>query len=1033
MEKQRSKAWLLVVLVAIITICMVIAALFYFVQRAFSYNSRPLVLIHNPLNRDEFTTGQGVFVHATGRSNRGVTHFELWADDVLLAQQDVADQPATPVVLTADWVPTTTGSHLIVARAVSTDGISGQASVGVVVVENNEMGGTIHIADEDETLASIAEDYGTTPDVLEDANPDLAAEGPAPGDEVRIPEEEPSASGEEPPAPEGEGEEAEEPPAPEVESPSAAFDLIGEVFFRLFPGPEPERIGLQVEVLELTTGSVMEGLHCYIGLAGNAPLWYPDADGDQATDESFVSLGGDGTVIGWDVEPYLMGDSAPIIFWPETDAIPFEIACVGVTDGGTQALDLGRMEIDIPPEEWNGTPRSGGASGVDGSFEFQYRVNSVGDRPRNVPMYLDVDMTPPTNARMDDRRISLRWDYNPPEEEEAIDGFRIYLNGNLQWVEPPDSLEASLPYEWFHPSCGTRYNFTVTAFRYGFPDGPESFPALAFVETPAENCTREIQITFLTLETFDLGGDGHHEDRHGDVGPPYGYFFANERQISFDARPSGSGGGSLDMPNGLTHNTTYDLMSMSADSSWRFSGMPAIVADVPSGGSFQFGFHIMDEDTGRCNHSGDPGCDDLICEGISFIYNDCATGELDRFHEGALTSDDDRCRVTYTFGPAFGSPVGSGVEGYEPLPWLNVEKIEMDEESGQMQVHVRNTGTAAWPWRDLDIEVQTRDGEVIDTFTWPEYVLEAGQRDVLEFSELRLDAPYDACVVIDPSDEVIEQYERTGALYHNPVCPPLPDLEITQVSFDPTSGGRLRVTVRNVGDHPLVNRTLAFETLLPDGTTLYIAGSYPHISVEPREERFFEFGGVSESVRERMRGGYSVVVNPDAAIAETNLENNTFTVAGGQRLWIYLYGIESPYSMRNQVEYKFDAYMVSGTSRRQVADWHIRQDIDWGSCFDPRYCILLYQNNEHDTYWFDVYGDENLEVNITAANPGTLTADQSGSDVFGPEENWGAGPPFNYGCNYSHSGSGLHSWHLGSVGGNDWVVIFRICQEELEP
>jgi len=1029
MEKRRSNTWLLIVPVVLITICMAAAALFYFWQRARAYNARPLVLIHNPLNRDEVATGEGVFVHATARSKRGVTRLELWADDVLLARNEAGEQPATPLVLTADWVPQAAGTHQIVARAVSADGISGQSAVGVIVVESGETDGTTHIVAEDESLASIAEDYGTAPEELAAANPELGAEGPAPGDSIHIPDDEP-------PAPRGEEPlEDEEPPLAEDDGPSGSLGLFGQ-YFGLIPGlvseAEAEQIGLQVEVLELTTAAGMEGLHCYIGLAGNDPSWYPDADGDQSTDESFEPLAGVGGDSGWDVEPFLMGDAVPIIFWQDNEPLPFEITCVGVTGGGTQALDLGRLELTIPPEEWNGTPRSAGAAGADGSFAFQYRVNGVGDRPRNVPMYLDVDMTPPINARLDDRRISLRWDYNPREDEDPIDGFRIYLNGNLQWVEPPDSLEAGLPYEWFNPPCGTRYTFLVTAFRYGFPDGPESMPALAFVETPAEDCTREIQINFVTLETFDLGGDGRYEDRHGDIGPPYGYFYANERQITFDARPSGGGGGSLDMPNGLTHNTTYDLMSMSADPTWGYSGMSSTIVDVPQGGSFEFGFHIMDQDTGRCNDSDDRGCDDLICEGFSTIYDDTSYGELDQFHEGTLTSDDGRCRVSYTFGPAFGSPVGTGVEGWEPLPWISVEELEIDEASGQMLIHVRNTGTATWPWRDLTLQLQTRDVEVLQSNTWTEYVLEPGQRDVLEFPGLRLAAPFDACVLVDPQDDVLEEYERSGALVHQPICPPLVDLAITRASFAPEGGGRLRVIVRNVGDHPLENRTLAFETLLADGSPLYIGGSFPNVSLGPREERFFEFGGVSESVRERMAAGYTVVVNPDATIAESNMENNTYTVAGGQRLRIYLYGIWSPYSVRNYVEYNLDAYLVSGTTRRQVADWHVGQDIDWGSCFDPTYCILLFHDGDYDTYWFDVYGDENLEVVVTATHPGSLTNDQSGFDVFGPGRNWGAGPPFNYACSYPHSGAGSHTWYLGGYG-EEWTVTFHICQEDMEP
>ncbi|MCD4674033.1 MAG: LysM peptidoglycan-binding domain-containing protein [Anaerolineaceae bacterium] len=1031
MGKRRSKLWILIVLVVFIAICLAIVAVFYSFQRASSFNARPLVLIHNPLNRDELMVGEGIIVHATGRSQRGVEHIELWVDNVLLTQKEAGDQPASPLVLTADWVPTSTGTHLIVVRAVSADGISGQSSIGVTVVESGEVGGVVHTVEEGETLAEIAEEYGTTLEELEELNPGLDPGGPAPGDDVEVPDEEP------PRAAGGEGEEEvsaedDEPPAPEAESPADSDSVVEEVS-DWFGHPEEGMIGLQVEVLSLLTSSDLEGLHCYIGFAGAPPLWFPDADNDQTSDESFSILENIADLSSWDVEPYLRSDSTPIIFWPENDPLPFEIACVGVAGGGTQALDLGRAQFTIAPQYWNGIDNGYGTSGADGRFQFIYRVNIVGDRPRNVPMFLDPDMTSPTNARIDDRRISLRWDYEPEADEIPIDGFRVYLNGNLQWVEAPDARESGLPYEWLNPPCGTRYALSVTAFRYGFPDGPESFPSLAFTETPAENCNREIQISFLTLETFDLGGDGNHEDRHGDIGPPYGYFFANERQITFDARPSSGGGGSLDMPNGLTDNTTYDLMSMYADPSWDYSGMPSTIVDVPEGGSFEFGFHIMDQDNGRCGNSDDRGCDDLICEGLSMIYTDSGLGTFDQYHEGALESDDGRCRVTYTFGPAFGSPVGTGGEGWEPLPWIQVEDIVIDEATGQMEVYVRNTGTATWPWRDLTIRLQTRDGDPISTITWPGYVLEAGQRDVLVDLGMVLEAPFDACVVIDPDDEVLEEYERSGAMVHGPICPRLPDLTITDVSFEPAGGGRIRITVRNDGDGAVENRTLAFQTLLPDGESLYIGGSYPNVDLALREERFFELGGVSESVRERMRRGYSVVVNPDATIAESNMDNNTYDVAAGQRLRIYLYGIWAPEDAGDHVRYQFDAHVVSGSSQRQVADWEIGPDISWGSCFPSRYCIRLFQDNEYDTYWFDIYGDESLEIIVNVTHPGGLREAMTGSDIYGPVNNWGSSPPFNYSCRDPQSSSGVHNWNLGYAGVHAWEVTFHICKEEMEP
>ena len=976
-RERRSRLWVLVVVIVAIAICLIIAALLYSFQRTRTYNTRPLVLIHNPLNRDEVQVGEGVIIHATGRSQRGVEHIELWVDNELIAERDLVGQAASPLTLTKGWVPTSTGTHLIIVRAISADGVEGQSSIGVIAVDSGEVGGTIHTVEEGETLASIAEEYGTTPEEITEINPGMDSGGPAPGGSLEIPDEEPRDTGEdggegEPSAGEDAGDGG-EPPAPEPESPSGE-GVVEEVADR-FGHPEEGMIGLQIEIPEIRTSNGLEELHCYVGFAGAPPIWYPDADGDQTTDEEFEILEVTDEYTGWDVAPFLVGNGAtPIIFWPENEPLPLEVSCVGVAGGGTEALDLGHRAISIAPGFWNGVPTMIGASGPDGDFGFAFRVVPVGDHPRGIPMYLDPEMSSPINVRIDDRRILLRWDYEPEADEEPVDGFRVYLNGNLQWTEPADTFESGLPYEWLNPPCGSTYIFSVTAFRYGFPDGPESFPGITSTRTPAEDCTREIQINFLTLETFELGGDGNHEDRDGDIGPPYGSFFANEDSVFFSAvgpiLMHMEGG--LDLARGLHDYTLYDMADMAADSTWGFNTYPSRIVDIPPGGTFEFGFHIMDNDTGLCNSVSRRGCDDLICEGISGIYEENLNNVLDRYHEGTLESSNGRCAVSYSFGPAFGSPVGTGAEGQEPLPWIEIEDINIEEATGLMQIHVRNTGTATWPWRDLEVQLVSPEGYLpLRTITFPGYVLEAGQRDILEDPGLVVEPPLNACVVIDPNDQVLESAERAGTRTHNPVCPRLPDLEIRDVNYD-AAGGGIQVTLRNSGDGAIERRRIVFHTLLPDGTPLDVGGSYPHSVMEPGEERLFNLSRVSESVRAQMAQGYSVVVNPDANIVESNHFNNSYHIPAAQRLWVYWYGIEAPESVGGVVEYDLDVYATSGDAVRHIADWHIGQDIDWGSCFDDEHCIRLFIDNEYDTNWFEVYGDEILELSLNIAHPRQL-------------------------------------------------------------
>ncbi len=1053
MKKRRNYIWWgLLGFLLLAVLCVLAYLLYSFAMDRHAFNSRPLVLIHSPFNHDQVRVGEQVLVHATARAGNGLARVELWVDDVLVATRDASEVKPTTMVLSSDWLATMEGFHILVVRAVAANGVEGQSTITIQAQEPGLSGTWSHIVQESETLESIALSYGTTPEAIEALNPGLDPGGVAAGDEVVVPgggsggttEEGGSTAGEDEPTTETEPPPAEDEPTEDVEPPPAEADppawagIIDEIFLfpfmRIFEA-EPEPLTLRLEIPTLRTWGGYDGLHCYVELAGSPPQWYPDADHDQSTDESFAPLA-DGW---WDSAAHLGGGSAPAIIWPDNEPLPLAVSCVGVA-GGMEALELGRVELSIPPEDWNGITHEVEVNGLEGRYAFTYRVSRQESAPRGVPMYLDPDMTPPINAHLDDRRISLRWDYFPEEDEEPIDGFRIYLNGNLQWTEPPDSRESGLPYEWFNPPCGSTYTFAVTAFRVGFPDGPESMPSIAIKRQPLEGCTREIQIVFVSLETFDLGSDGRYEDRHGDVGPAYGYFYANEEQVTFDGGNLGAG---LDMPSGLSHNTVYDLAEMSADPAWQFNGMNTTIVDVVPGGTFEFGFHIMNQNSGRCHDSDDPGCDRLICEADSFIYND-HFGEFDEMHEGTLTSEDGRCRLTYSWGPAFGSPVGSGVPGAEPLPWINLQDFSVDEATGKVQLTVRNTGTATWSWKDLTIELQTRDGSSLGLYTWPDFVLETGQETVLEQAGMMLEAPYDACVVIDPFDDVQEEYERTGALFHGPVCPRLPDLTITDVNFDPLGGGRIRVTVQNIGDAALDSRTVAFGSALADGSPDYLNRSWPGISLEPGAMRTFDISGVSETVRDLLVGGYSVTVNPDTLFAEADSENNTYAVRGASRMvfrWCETI-VPHYYGYGHTVRLDLIINTISGVSITPVLTQHIEDYFSYIYIddYDDHYVVgdRVPGRNCMTVGDFEIFGDQRLQVTIAgdyqAGSSGGWDNLGAGASTFYPSEHWSADvSPVCEGYDY-HLFDATAGWHdfvvypgLGMLMPPPWTATYHLC------
>ena len=111
--------------------------------------------------------------------------------------------------------------------------------------------------------------------------------------------------------------------------------------------------------------------------------------------------------------------------------------------------------------------------------------------------------------------------------------------------------------------------------------------------------------------------------------------------------------------------------------------------------------------------------------------------------------------------------------------------MDVDETSGRVSVQIRNTGAAGWRDQNLSVELQSREGLSLGIYDWPDFTLEAGERTVLEHPDMRLAAPFDACVVIDPYDEVVERSEE-GGVVRAWACVPrqLPDLIISDVTFE---------------------------------------------------------------------------------------------------------------------------------------------------------------------------------------------------------------------------------------------------------
>jgi LysM repeat protein len=1031
-----KKSWVLggagAIVLALAIVCVAAVALVYVQARTRALKSRPLVLILSPVNHEQVRAGDGVVVHATARSKGGVNRVEFWADGELLAVRDrEASGPVSPLMLTASWQSDSPGSHVLLVRAIAADGAEGQATVAIETVGESQAALGGHVVAEGETLESIADEYGVSPEELEALNPDLDPGRMAPGDEWTVPggagagEELPGEGGvSEPPTSGGEE------PAPHDGAPGGLADVVDDMGM-----PEDwirharlagETLSLRIEALSLQTDAAYEALHCYIGLGGNPPRWYPDADGDQATDESFGSLS-DGR---WDAAQHLGGESALVIPWPGDQSISIDASCVGVLGSGTEAVELGRLVMDIPPEAWDGVARQSPEVSAEGSFSLEYRVGPADEESHGIPIWLDETMTRPTDLQLQPRGFGLWWQYRLGENEEPIDGFRIYLNETLLWVEPPDSRTTDLPREWLFPPCGESFTFTVTAFREGYPDGPESRPSdpPVIIESDPERCGPRWTAAFLTLTTQDLGGDGRYEDRSGDVGPAYGYFYANDEQVSFDGRNESWGG------LGLNHNSQYGVDDLTASANWAGSGPAQFRIELAEDEALTLGFHIDEENTGRCHDSDDPGCDDLVCEGDVTFFPSLTASD-----EGAIQSRAGQgyCEVSYTLVPAWDSPAveaGGGV----PLPWLVVEDVAIGE-ANQVRVHVRNSGAASWASRDLTVELLRPTGESIASQTWPGFSLAPEETAILADPVLVAQEP--VCVLLDPDREVaqeIDGLESLGVLSRRPVCMDLPDLVITGVEYDP-EGGRELVTVQNQGDGTLDFRSVGLTVDPIDEDVPGALSALPGI--------YLDSGGtvvlsLSSSFHSRWFDGYTVTVDPDDEIAETENGNNSFTVSGGAHLELEVDAIEVPYPARNRTEFQILASARSAGTSRPLVDWTIQtDDVDPFYCDRQFGCTRTFIEDEYHTE-FDIAGDETLWITIFANLERAMEDDwghtftwMSAAWDFTGEDNWGAGgfDPVA-GCTMIDAGPGNHGWVLGRFIQYDvteedqpWVVGFNLC------
>ncbi len=956
MKKIDLKFFFAFGVLILIGICVVAVILLYFPNKVRAVYSRPLVLIHQPINRENISLGDHVLVNATARNKGGVRRVELWVDGVFYFAQEAAPESAPPtLVLMVPWEPLGEGEHTLVVRAISSSDVAGQASIRVWVDEAQP---TAHTVEEGETLASIAEDYGISEDDIRDENPDMASDGPATDDVIDIPGGGSSPGAGSPPSGGAPAPSPDEPPPTSSDSvPGGVSDVLEDIGVDL---PDPadelseEPVSVQVEALALQTGAAYESLHCYASMGHLEPQWYPDADHDQSTDESFALLGG----TDWDVAEHLGGDRAPVFTWPGNVPMPFDINCVGIIGGGTDSVELGRVEISAEPDNWDGSIRLADSVGGEGSFEIEYRI---GRRAGGMgfPTILDTSIPSPFNLRME-RTFELNWDWEPSLDMEAvdqIDGFYVYVNNNLQFtVYDHDTRAIWLPPEWLNPPCGLDYSITMEAWRSdpehptGEPRWSERSEALVIEREDAlEECDIAAYVSFDTLTIQHYGED--------EIGPVLMYMNVYSDVVSETLALDGScrdgdpGCVELMLEPDLEYSISW-LMILSDDP--HYIEVPL----TPEGLGLSYGIY----DRGGTGEGE-------ICQGsIHIPGEELYDPESETDYTGPLISHipDERCQVEFSISSEMVATYSEDLS-FPPLPQLGVDEIITAGNRYGINVHNYSSGT--WT-TDLEVLMTRNNLDMVSFFTLPDFVLFPGdETDIFDHEMPSIERSEDLCVTLDPYDLVEESVERDNPGWTAPpYCTDIPDLVIQNAGFD--SDSNMIITVQNRGSGPIETNEIRIRVINSLGLERNFVGFIRRDGLLPWETAPIEIASSGlDSLISSYEGRYglTLIVDPTDEIVESDETNNRFAFGDGpgrtrviwggfdysileEHIGGYTYTGLSVTYYPVEDEHNYDyfharIYVEDGVESRLVAQFDIACTVVRGSGEEPDYSYGEYNHN----------------------------------------------------------------------------------------
>ncbi len=454
----------------------------------------PQVGFQTPRLGDVVDVGSTTVIHAVASDPDGVVRVELWIDGSLAALKTTSlAKGSTPLPLLADWSPATAGGHTLIVRAVDSQGNEGQASVIVGAAEGAVE--AVYVVDDSagplppEAIEAIAEDHPGLAEALGEGETGLS---PSPGGELPHDDFPP------PPVTESEDE------PPEISSRIGGWmATLGGLTSGTFALPGE---WLEIEALSLEVDKVYDGVYCYLLLGGTFTI-------ERLPAEGFLQTPGGRS---WDIAAELGGANHRTLPIP-ADRAPLlvHLQCLGFneTSTGGEVFELGSLQTEHVAADWDGRRLDTLVSGEGGWFRVAYRIIEGGGGGDEVPFPAPSGLSKRCfeNQFLNVITCVLSW-YYPEARLGEISGYLLVRDGTLYADLPlglpaADARQVPLMEGGGVPGCGERFEYWVIAYQGDLIAGSRSAESNHLV-LEGEVCeTREILVTFETLNTVCLTGD----------------------------------------------------------------------------------------------------------------------------------------------------------------------------------------------------------------------------------------------------------------------------------------------------------------------------------------------------------------------------------------------------------------------------------------------------------------------------------------------------------------------------------------------